>query len=104
MGGTVDFRMLARRIIMKGSRFQTDSSLVITFLVAHCLTSSSLLRSLAGMDRRLRFGPPFSPLMGFGNRFFDDFDFDRGMARPYWNDHSMLTAHKIGQAVDVSFI
>ncbi|CAI4229788.1 unnamed protein product [Auanema sp. JU1783] len=53
------------------------------------------------MDRRLRFGAPFSPLMNFNTRFFDDFEFDRPFQRPYWNDHSMLTAHKIGEAQDV---
>ncbi|VDL77496.1 unnamed protein product [Nippostrongylus brasiliensis] len=51
------------------------------------------------MDRRLRM-PPFSPL-GFHSRFFDDFEFERPLHRPYWMDQTMLTGHRIGEGIDV---
>lgn len=50
------------------------------------------------MDRR--FPAPFSPFFNH-HRFFDDVDFDRHMVRPYWADQTMLTGHRVGDAIDV---
>ncbi|ULT86132.1 hypothetical protein L5515_005909 [Caenorhabditis briggsae] len=50
------------------------------------------------MDRR--FPAPFSPFFT-PSRFFDDVDFDRHMIRPYWADQTMLTGHRVGDAIDV---
>ncbi|CAO4376356.1 Protein CBR-HSP-17 [Caenorhabditis briggsae] len=51
------------------------------------------------MDRR--FPAPFSPFFTPSRRFFDDVDFDRHMIRPYWADQTMLTGHRVGDAIDV---
>ncbi|CAD6196057.1 unnamed protein product [Caenorhabditis auriculariae] len=52
------------------------------------------------MDRR--FGAPFSPFFNHHRRFFDDFEpLDRSFIRPYWADQSMLTGHRVGDAIDV---
>ncbi|CAI5452083.1 unnamed protein product [Caenorhabditis angaria] len=51
------------------------------------------------MDRR--FASPRSPWFSANRPFFDDFDFDRHFTRPYWADQTMLTGHRVGDAIDV---